>query len=77
MKHEFVEQVRGDARRTLCVVVGAAQLAEDGTVHMHIDKEGDVEEDASAVSLINYCELRLYRSWLERIYSQEKIFFVV
>lgn len=50
VKHEFVEQVRGDARRTLCVVVGAAQLAEDGTVHMHIDKEGDVEEDASAIS---------------------------
>ena len=49
LKHDYIEQVRSDPRKTLCVVVGTASVAADGDVHMHTNRKGEAKEDVSKV----------------------------
>ena len=35
MKHDFIQQVRADPRKTLCVITGMANLRDDGSVNLN------------------------------------------
>ncbi len=49
VKHEFLDQVRDDYRKVLCVIVGVAKTATDGQIHVHTDIKGEEKIDTQGV----------------------------
>ena len=50
MGHQLIERVRQNSRKVLCVIVGVAKLAGDGSIHLNTNISAEEKEDAVSCS---------------------------
>lgn len=51
LKNEFVQQVRQNKRKVLCVIVGSVELTQEGTVEVSVTETESENVDTSKVDV--------------------------